>query len=268
MQPLGIYPIRALCRGTLLMELPTPDLRGMLTTEARRTSAQVYRDLFEDDPSRPKAWVLQGNIPPAMTPGGGFQVGFTAIGQPDVALSLLRLLKAVGTHWGFEVLEASSHGRVLREGIAPTSVTDDDLLARASGIGADIHFEFISPCSILFSGKQGYERITGQELDLRDLLRAAHNRIAFLGRIHAPLKAYGHSTRMDVPVLPSDHDIRFVRWRRWSERQERAVPLAGFMGHATYHCDLPLETKCQLVLCKWTGIGKSTTRGLGRMKVG
>lgn len=250
------------------MDLPNPDLRGMLATEARRMNAQTYRDLFEDDPSRPKAWVLQGNIPPAMTPGGGFQIGFTAIGEPETATALLRLLRSTCERWGFEVLEAWSHGQILTETAEPTSLTEDDLLRRANAVGTDIRFEFISPCSILFSGERGYERINGQHLDLRHVLRAAHNRVAFLGRIHEPLKAFGFSTRLDVPVLPVDHDIRFIRWRRWSERQGRAVPMAGFMGHATYHYDLPRDTKCQLVLCEWMGIGKSTTRGLGRMKVG
>jgi len=63
-----------------------------------------------------------------------------------------------------------------------------------------------------------------------------------------------------------DSDIKVVNWSRYSERQDKRIPLKGIIGSVVYKGEikpfLPL-----LRLGEYINIGKNTTMGMGRIEI-
>ncbi len=102
------------------------------------------------------------------------------------------------------------------------------------------------------------------------LVRAALRRLSSLSYFH-----HGRRLEIDYAGLIRDaervelhaDDTRWVRWTRWSSRQEQSMDFSGVVGRAIYRgpvgAVLPI-----LALAEWVHVGKHATFGLGAIRLG
>lgn len=153
-------------------------------------------------------------------------------------------------------------GEVLRN--RSIRITLEDLLSDRSP-PARCSFRFISPVCIREKGAY-LKEIPGFGTLFRNLLR----RIVTLAHLHAQIDCAG----MDFSVLCHAADevvavssgSEYIGWRRYSNRKQSRMPLAGFTGEATYEGDFAPFWPF-MVLGEYLHIGKHTSFGLGRYRL-
>lgn len=114
-----------------------------------------------------------------------------------------------------------------------------------------------------------YENRLEATLPFHVLVRAMLRRVSSLCRYYGngepPLDYRGLVERAKDVGLASSC-IRWVDWKRYSNRQEQAMLMGGMIGKATYQGNLA-EFFPLLQFCEKVHIGKQTSFGLGKIEV-
>lgn len=107
------------------------------------------------------------------------------------------------------------------------------------------------------------------ELPFHLLVRAMMRRVSLLSEHFGdgkPALDYPGLVARAEAITTADSKLRWIEWRRYSNRQDRDMLLGGLMGTITYEGNLnefiPLIHFCQKV-----HVGKATTFGLGKLRV-
>lgn len=114
-----------------------------------------------------------------------------------------------------------------------------------------------------------YENKLIADLPFHILVRAALRRISSLCKIFGdgePDLDYRGLVARAREVQMMDSSLSWFDWKRYSNRQDRAMLMGGIIGHATYRGELG-EFLPLLRFCEKTHLGKQTTFGLGRIEV-
>lgn len=138
--------------------------------------------------------------------------------------------------------------------------------ARAFPLSAriSVRIDFTTPVRIVREGKEL------EAFDLGSLVRDASFRLATWGHYHQGLEwpdPWRFLQDDAVAVRAVEQDIGLVRFRRYSGRQNRAIPMKGLLGWirlAGVSADLALLLSAA-ALC---GLGKGASIGLGRIRLG
>ncbi|HRT61066.1 MAG TPA: CRISPR system precrRNA processing endoribonuclease RAMP protein Cas6 [Syntrophales bacterium] len=112
-----------------------------------------------------------------------------------------------------------------------------------------------------------YENHLGANLPFHLLTRAMLRRIAALNTYHGsgePPLDYRGLVQRAQKVRIRENRIRWLDWRRFSNRQDQTMLMGGLVGDVTYEGDLA-EFMPLIEYCEKVHIGKQTTFGLGRI---
>lgn len=140
-----------------------------------------------------------------------------------------------------------------------------EALELCEGLPEDVlRLRLLTPLRLTYGG--GLCREPAFHVLVRNLLRRLHNLMVFHCDEEAP-PLDGRFIDLAEGVTLVRRDTRWHDWERYSHRQERRMKLGGIVGELTYEGDLgpflPL-----LVLGSWVNLGKNTSFGLGRYRVG
>ncbi|MDO9586011.1 MAG: CRISPR system precrRNA processing endoribonuclease RAMP protein Cas6, partial [Syntrophales bacterium] len=143
-----------------------------------------------------------------------------------------------------------------------------DLKLSTEPLGNSRPFETVE-VTLLTPLRLKYENHLNAALPFHVLTRAMLRRISSLCQYHGDgepnLDYRGLVARAkDVDVV--DSSIRWVDWRRYSNRQEQAMLMGGMTGKVTYRGELD-EFVPLLMFCEKVHIGKQTAFGLGRFRL-
>jgi hypothetical protein len=100
---------------------------------------------------------------------------------------------------------------------------------------------------------------------VRAMLRRVSSLCRYYGNGEPPLDYRGLVARAQ-DVDNADYSIRWVDWKRYSNRQEQAMLMGGMIGKAVYRGKLS-EFMPLLRFCEKVHIGKQTTFGLGKIRL-
>lgn len=140
----------------------------------------------------------------------------------------------------------------------------DHVARRLSGDDGGLAVRFMTMTAL----KHGGRMVTKPVFHV--LVRAALRRLSALSYFH-----HGRRLEVDYPALIRLADqvelqadeTRWVRWWRWSSRQEQGMDFSGLVGRAVYRGPvrplLPI-----LALAEWVHVGKHATFGLGAIRLG
>ncbi len=138
----------------------------------------------------------------------------------------------------------------------------DDIILPAS-YPADIEITFQTPLRLQQQNSVlGINRLTAEIL-LKQLVR----------RTSTLATLYWQSLEADYPSLmqaaahiKSSHQLQWLDWSRYSNRQQQQINLGGAIGTWQFQ-DLPLPFSQLLHIGQWLHIGKETVFGYGRYKI-
>jgi len=115
-----------------------------------------------------------------------------------------------------------------------------------------------------------FENRLKAELPFHVLVRAMLRRISSLFNVYGngepPLDYKGLINRAEKIGI-AENALEWFDWRRYSNRQERSMFMGGMVGAVDYEGELA-EYLPLLDLCVKTHLGKNTSFGLGKIKVG
>jgi hypothetical protein len=129
--------------------------------------------------------------------------------------------------------------------------------------GARVTLDLLSPLRLV---RKGTER---ERFCLDDLVRDLNFRVAVWGHYHqglswAPPWAFLREDAARCRVV--DEDVRLARFRRYSGRQRRAIPLRGLLGRVELE-SVSARLLSLLRAGEVSGCGKGTSIGLGCIRV-
>jgi hypothetical protein len=127
-----------------------------------------------------------------------------------------------------------------------------------------VTLELLTPLRLL------REKIELRRFDLPALARNLGFRLAAWGHHHQglPWPATWRSVLDDAAqTRVAAADVRWVRFRRWSSRQRRAIPMGGLLGRVEIDGATPALVRL-LRTAQVCGAGKGPSVGLGRIRLG
>lgn len=153
------------------------------------------------------------------------------------------------------------------DGDAPAVAISTDLKAPRAAVTDALELEFLTPTHVL---RDGQPVGSDGRLPFQVLARALLRRLSALALSHCDARV-----ELDFPVLvdragtvsQTGGDLRFVRFGRYSARQGRRVPQAGFVGRVRYAGAALSAFARVLVLGELLHVGKGTTCGMGRYRI-
>lgn len=127
-----------------------------------------------------------------------------------------------------------------------------------------ITLQFMTPFRLLRQGK----RIPVDAIDANLLLMALARRYQLLMDTHQPgeINLDFGTLKQEAAKLAVDVDMKWQDQQRYSKRQNRAIPIGGFIGELTLTGKLTQFGEL-LEIGQWIHIGKEATFGLGRYRL-
>lgn len=132
-----------------------------------------------------------------------------------------------------------------------------------SGSGDLVRLKFLTPLRVKFEEK------FCSSLEFHILIRALLRRISLLSYFHCGCELqldFRELINLSVKVKTVQNGLRWVDWRRYSNRQRQKLLMGGLIGEVAFEGDLgpfwPL-----LSLGEWVHVGKGTSFGFGKYQI-
>ncbi|UOP04596.2 CRISPR system precrRNA processing endoribonuclease RAMP protein Cas6 [Conchiformibius kuhniae] len=128
----------------------------------------------------------------------------------------------------------------------------------------NLTLDLITPLRVVRNGKP----LRAAALDRDVLLRQLFRRVRGVSALYWPqdFAADYHGLMGDAAAIRSVPQLHWRDFKRYSNRQQRAVPLGGLMGQ--WHLEnVPPQWAALLDLGQWLHIGKETVFGLGAYRI-
>ena len=125
-----------------------------------------------------------------------------------------------------------------------------------------ISLELHTPTRLQRRGKP----VGPDKLNARDLLAPLLRRQQLFSQLTAGETAQTIRQQIDNTDINLEHQLKWVDWTRYSNRQQQKMALGGIMGKLTLQGDLAPYSQ-PLALGQWLHVGKNTTFGMGRYTV-
>ena len=143
----------------------------------------------------------------------------------------------------------------------PASGVDD--LPQPPSAGTSITLTFLTPTRLIHDGENA------SPAEFHVLFRNVLRRVNFLNHFHSGGKLGDVTAALIAEaqlVRTVDSRLRWREWDRYSARQDRRVPMGGFVGEVRYEEELA-RLLPWLGIGEWVHVGKGVTFGLGRYRL-
>ncbi|MBE0508571.1 MAG: CRISPR system precrRNA processing endoribonuclease RAMP protein Cas6 [Marinospirillum sp.] len=141
---------------------------------------------------------------------------------------------------------------------APLAETTEMMACCASS--QPLHLQLITPLRLRVQQRE----LRAEQLDAEQLLKALLRRVHLLEQAYGQPEPLPEQWQSNLAQLSLQSQLRWVDWKRWSNRQQQALKMGGLLGDIKLTGDWATYVPA-LALLPWVNLGKNCTLGLGRL---